>query len=185
VLVFPPLRNITANGITLHPQPETTRTTSTAAIRYEEPYRTRKITDPEEHKKEKAKFMQLLMSNKGKENEQKWTEDSTSADRTLQSPSTMDSRHGRELRERAHRGDDLSNTLGHSVPAAFKPVLECMKFKCTNTENNRTVNENGYANVMKPHTKEQWLRAIRYKNITYIWRTRPVRPLVCIKQMQR
>ena len=106
--------------------------------------------------------MQLWMSNKGKENEQKWTEDSTSADRTLQSPFTMDSRHGRKLRERAHRGDDLSNILGHSVPAAFKPVLECMRFKCTNTENNRTVNENDYANVMKPHTKEQWLRAIRY-----------------------
>jgi hypothetical protein len=30
-----------------------------------------------------------------------------------------------------------------------------MKFKCTNTENNRTANESGYANVMKPHTKEQ------------------------------
>jgi hypothetical protein len=78
----------------------------------------------------------------------------------------MDSRHGSELRECAHRGDDLSNILGHSVPAAFKPVLECMKFKCTNTENNRTANESGYANVMKPHTKEQWLRAIRYKNTT-------------------
>jgi hypothetical protein len=41
-----------------------------------------------------------------------------------------------------------------------------MKFKSTNIENNRTVNENDYANVMKPHTKEQWLRAIKYKNNT-------------------
>jgi hypothetical protein len=108
VLVFLPLRNITVKGIILRSQPEMTNSTSsTTAIRYAEPYRTRKITDPDEHKKEKAKFMQLWMSNKGKENEQKWTEDSTFADRTLQSPFTMDSRHGRELRECAHRGDDL------------------------------------------------------------------------------
>ena len=60
--------------------------------------------------------MQLWMSNRGKENEQKWNEDSTSTEQTLQSPFTMDTRHGRLLRECAHRGDNLRNILGHSVP---------------------------------------------------------------------
>jgi hypothetical protein len=166
VLACLPLRNATAKGIFLHSQPGTASTSPCATTRYEGPYRTRKITDPEEHKKEKAKFMQLWMSNRGKENEQKWNEDSTSTEQTLQSPFTMDTRHGRLLHECAHRGDNLSNILGHSVPNAFKPVLECMKFKHTNIDNNRAVNKSGGTNVMQPHTKEQWLRAIKYKNTT-------------------
>jgi hypothetical protein len=41
-----------------------------------------------------------------------------------------------------------------------------MKFKHTNIDNNRAVNENDCANAMQPHTKEQWVRTIKYKNTT-------------------
>jgi hypothetical protein len=119
-----PLRNVTAKGIIFHSQPGTASTSPCATTRYEEPYRTRKITDPEERKKEKAKFMQLWMSNRGKEDEQNGMKTAPPLSRHCSShPSaTMGTLHGRLLRECAHRGDNLSNILGHSVPNAFKPV---------------------------------------------------------------
>jgi hypothetical protein len=115
----------------LHTKPGTASTSPCATIRYEEPYRTRKITDPQEHKKEKAKFMQLWMSNRGKENEQKWNEDSTSTKQTLQSPLTMDTRHGRLLRECAHRGDDLSNI--HQWEAQYGETSNSSSTNSTNS----------------------------------------------------
>jgi hypothetical protein len=131
-------------------------------IKYDTPYKLRQITCPMEHKEIKAEFMKQWMSRNGRENATKWTDDVTSTDETMQSPFVQDTRYGRTLREHVHSGKNISSEK-NCVPATFKPVLECMRFKKTAQGMGRRINEKDYGDTKSLHTDAQWLSAVKSK----------------------
>ena len=82
------------------------------------------VTDPVEHKRYKAAYLQRWMSRRGLEDEGKWMDDHERSlnGEVLTSPLVQDTRYGRQLRERVLQGHcDAADGV---APAAARVAIE-------------------------------------------------------------